>query len=143
MPNLVFAGTSVAYGGGKAVVFATAMDTQFGKIAELTQSVEAELSPLQKEMSKVIQLVAILATGLGVVFFLLGYFVGGLTLIEGFVFAVGIIVATFPRGCCRRSASRWPWASSGWPGATRSSRSSRRSRRSGAPRSSAPTRPAR
>ena len=98
MPNLVFAGTSVAYGGGKAVVFATAMATQFGKIAELTQSVESELSPLQKEMEKVVQLVAILAMGLGITFFLLGYYVAGLSLVEGFVFAVGIIVANVPEG---------------------------------------------
>ncbi|HEY3317850.1 MAG TPA: cation-transporting P-type ATPase [Coriobacteriia bacterium] len=98
MPNLVFAGTSVAYGGGKAAVYATGMHTQFGKIAQLTQSVKQELSPLQKQMEKVVQIVAILATGLGVLFFVLGYFVAGLTLIEGFVFAVGIIVALVPEG---------------------------------------------
>jgi potassium/sodium efflux P-type ATPase len=98
MPNLVFAGTSVAYGGGKALVFATGMLTQFGKIAELTQSVESELSPLQKEMGKITQLVAVIATSVGVVFFILGYFFGGLTLIEGFVFSVGIIVALVPEG---------------------------------------------
>jgi len=98
MPNLVFAGTSVAYGGGKAVVFATAMETQFGQIATLTQSVKEELSPLQKQMEKVVQLVAIIATGLGVAFFLLGTLVAKLTLIEGFVFAVGIIVANVPEG---------------------------------------------
>ena len=98
MPNLVFAGTTVAYGGGKAIAFATAMNTQFGKIAELTQSVEPELSPLQKEMNKVVQLVAILAMGLGISFFFLGYYVAGLSLMEGFVFAVGIIVANVPRG---------------------------------------------
>lgn len=98
LPNMVFAGTAVAYGRGKAVVTATGMETQFGKIAGLTQSVAEELSPLQKEMAKVTQLVAILATGLGIGFFLLGYFVGGLTLIEGFLFAVGIIVANVPEG---------------------------------------------
>ena len=98
MPNLVFAGTSVAYGGGKAVVYATAMDTQFGKIAELTQSVPSELSPLQKEMNKVTQTVAIIATGIGVSFFLLGYFFAGLELLPGFVFAIGIIVALVPEG---------------------------------------------
>jgi len=98
MPNLVFAGTSVAYGGGKAAVFATAMETQFGKIAELTQSVESELSPLQKEMGKITQLVAIIATSVGVVFFILGYFFGGLQPIEGFLFSVGIIVALVPEG---------------------------------------------
>jgi len=98
MPNLVFAGTSVAYGGGKAVVYATGMSTQFGRIAELTQSVEAELSPLQKEMEKVTQLVAVIAMSVGVLFFVLGYFVAGLELIEGFIFSVGIIVALVPEG---------------------------------------------
>lgn len=98
MPNLVFAGTSVAYGGGRAVVYATGMRTQFGKIAELTQSVEEQLSPLQKEMGKVTQAVAIIATVIGVVFFLLGYFVAGLDLIGGFVFCVGIVVALVPEG---------------------------------------------
>ena len=98
LPNAVFSGTSVAYGGGKAVVYATGMNTQFGKIAQLTQSVKEEPSPLQKEMVKVTQLVAMLAIGLGVLFFVLGYFVAGLSLIEGFVFAVGIIVANVPEG---------------------------------------------
>lgn len=98
MPNLVFAGTSVAYGNGRAVVYATGMQTQFGKIAQLTQSVKAELSPLQKEMERVVRVVAVLAIGLGVLFFVLGYFVAGLTLIEGFVFAIGIIVALVPEG---------------------------------------------
>lgn len=98
LPNLVFAGTSVASGSGKAIAFATGMETQFGKIAELTQSVEPELSPLQQEMGKVVQLVAVLAVGLGITFFILGYYFAGLSLIEGFLFAVGIIVANVPEG---------------------------------------------
>ena len=52
LPNLVFAGTSVAAGTGVAVVFATAMNSEFGKIAHLTQSVGDELSPLQLEMRR-------------------------------------------------------------------------------------------
>lgn len=98
MPNLVFAGTSVAYGGGRAIVFATAMQTQFGKIAELTQSVEEQLSPLQKEMDKVTQTVAIIAAAIGIVFFLLAVFVSKLPLIYGFIFCVGIVVALVPEG---------------------------------------------
>ncbi|MBA4370280.1 MAG: ATPase [Coriobacteriaceae bacterium] len=98
MPNLIFAGTSVAYGGGRAVVFATGMETQFGKIAEMTQSVEEQLSPLQKEMVKVTQIQATIATTIGVAFFLLGYFVGGLDLLEGFIFCIGIVVALVPEG---------------------------------------------
>src|SRR5512136_633254 len=53
LPNLVFAGTSVAAGRGQAVVFATGMETGFGKIAHLTQAVGEQLSPLQKEMGRV------------------------------------------------------------------------------------------
>lgn len=98
VPNLVFAGTSVAYGRGRAVVHATAMNTQFGRIATLTQGIGEELSPLQKQMVGVTRLVAALALGLGLVFFVLGYFVAGLTLVEGFLFAVGIIVANVPEG---------------------------------------------
>lgn len=98
MPNLVFAGTSVARGSGRAVVHATGMHTEFGKIAQLTQSVQAELSPLQKEMQKITQLVAFIATGVGITFFVLGYFWGGLELIAGFIFALGIIVALVPEG---------------------------------------------
>ncbi len=98
MPNLVFAGTTVAYGNGKALVYSIGMETQFGKIAELTQSVEVELSPLQKEMNKVVRLVAMLAFGLGITFFFLGYYVVGLTLTEGLLFAIGIIVANVPEG---------------------------------------------
>jgi magnesium-transporting ATPase (P-type) len=52
-PNLIFAGTNVAAGSGKAVIFATGMDTEFGKIARLTQETKEELSPLQREMKRV------------------------------------------------------------------------------------------
>jgi magnesium-transporting ATPase (P-type) len=62
-PNLVFAGTSVTAGTGKAVAFATGMNTEFGKIAQLTQSVGEELSPLQKEVNQLTKVVTILAVG--------------------------------------------------------------------------------
>jgi len=51
-PNLVFMSTSVAKGRGKAVVFTTGMDTQFGKIANLTQAIREETSPLHKEIER-------------------------------------------------------------------------------------------
>ncbi|MFH1736790.1 MAG: cation-transporting P-type ATPase, partial [Actinomycetota bacterium] len=98
IPNLVFAGTSVSYGSGRAVVFATGMKTEFGKIAQMTQAVKEEPSPLQKEMGKVTKLVGILAVCLGVLFFVLGYFIAGMTAASGFLFAVGIIVANVPEG---------------------------------------------
>jgi Ca2+-transporting ATPase len=98
MPNLVFAGTSVAYGSGKAVIFATGMNTEFGKIAKMTQDVKEEDSPLQKEMKNVTKVVAILAISIGLTFFFLGSFVAGMPLNTGFLFAIGIIVAMMPEG---------------------------------------------
>ena len=96
-PNIVFAGTSVTSGAGTAVVFATAMSTEFGKIAHLTQTVEAEPSPLQKETYRVTRIVAKLATGMGILFFIMGTLIGR-PFWENFLFAIGIIVANVPEG---------------------------------------------
>jgi Ca2+-transporting ATPase len=98
MPNLVFAGTSVAAGTGKAVVFATAMETEFGKIAGLTQSLGDELSPLQKEMVSVTRIVTIIAVSIGVFFFAAAALLAGITLFDSFIFAMGMIVAFVPEG---------------------------------------------
>jgi P-type Ca2+ transporter type 2C len=98
LPNLVFAGTIVASGTGKAVVFATGMRTEFGKIANLTQSVGDELSPLQKEMRTVTKVVTVLAVAIGIVFFGLAVLLARVTLAESFIFALGMIVAFVPEG---------------------------------------------
>jgi Ca2+-transporting ATPase len=98
LPNLVFAGTSVAAGTGKAVVVATGMDSEFGKIANLTQSLGDDLSPLQKEMGRVTRAVTVLAASIGVSFFILGVLVAGTNLADSFIFAMGMIVAFVPEG---------------------------------------------
>lgn len=95
--NILLAGTSVVSGQAKAVVFATGMHTEFGKIAHLTQDTREVLSPLQKEIARLSRLVALLALGLGVTFFLIGQFLG-LTFWHNFLFAIGIIVANVPEG---------------------------------------------
>ncbi len=77
LPNLVYAGTTVAAGTGRAVVFATGMNTDFGKIAHLTQTVGEELSPLQKEMARVTRTITIQAVAIGVFFFILAIFLAG------------------------------------------------------------------
>jgi len=61
IPNLIFAGTSVAAGMGKAVVIATGMSTEIGKITYLTQTVKEESSPLQKEVNRLSKLIAVIA----------------------------------------------------------------------------------
>ena len=98
IPNLVFASTSVAAGTGKAIVFATGMETEFGKIAHLTQTVEEELSPLQKEMALATKIVTAIAVGVGLLFFVLAITVARVSLAESFIFAMGMVVAFVPEG---------------------------------------------
>ncbi|MBC7232251.1 MAG: cation-transporting P-type ATPase [Chloroflexi bacterium] len=98
LPNLVFAGTNVAAGTGKAVVFATAMDTEFGKIAHFTQALEEEPSPLQQEMSNVTKIVTLVAVSVGLIFFVLAAALVGINLAESFIFSLGMIVAFVPEG---------------------------------------------
>lgn len=97
-PNLVFTGTNVAAGAGKAVVFATGMSTEFGKIAGLTQSQKEELSPLQKELGRLTKMVSFIAVGMGVFFFVAAILVAKTKVAESFIFAMGMIVAFVPEG---------------------------------------------
>jgi magnesium-transporting ATPase (P-type) len=98
LSHLVFAGTSVASGDGKAIVTATGMETAFGKIARLTQSLGEEPSPLQREMVRVTRAVSLLATSIGALFFALAILVAGVDPTTGFLFAMGMIVAFVPEG---------------------------------------------
>lgn len=98
-PNLIFAGTSVASGTGRAVVYGTGMLTQFGRIANLTQSIAEEPSPFQKELKHVTKLITFAAFGIGAIVFIVGYTTDiGLSLEKLFLFTLGIIVATIPEG---------------------------------------------
>ncbi|MBI2529068.1 MAG: cation-transporting P-type ATPase [Candidatus Rokubacteria bacterium] len=96
--ELLFAGTAAVAGGGTFVVSATGMRTEIGGIAGLTQSVPEEPSPLQREMVRVTRLVTLLAVGFGAGFFVLGMATRALTAGEGFLFALGVIVANVPEG---------------------------------------------
>jgi len=59
--NMVFTGTSVTYGRGKAVVVLTGMNTEFGKIAEQVATVETEETPLEKRTSEIGKWLGIIA----------------------------------------------------------------------------------
>jgi potassium/sodium efflux P-type ATPase len=98
MPNLIFAGTSVAAGMGKAVVIATGMSTEIGKIAYLTQTVKEELSPLQKEVNRISKLIAAISVVTGFIFFFVGLVFTKMTLVASAMFAIGIILANVPQG---------------------------------------------
>ncbi len=97
-PNLVFAGTSVVSGTGKAVVYATGMLTQFGRIVRLTQAVREEPSRLQQEMSHLTRTISLIALGLGAIVFTVGITDVQMGINEAFILALGIIVAAIPEG---------------------------------------------
>jgi sodium/potassium-transporting ATPase subunit alpha len=95
--NVLLAGTSMVSGRGRAVVFATGMHTQFGKIAYLTQAAGEAVSPLRAEIEHLSRWIGILAVLIGVLFFVVGRF-SGVPFWNAFIFAIGIIVAMVPEG---------------------------------------------
>lgn len=98
IPNMVFAGTNVVSGVGQAIVSATGMETEFGKIAHLTQSVREECSPLQREMAHVTRVVSAIAIVVGLIFFALAILFAGMDLAQSLIFMMGMIVAFVPEG---------------------------------------------
>jgi magnesium-transporting ATPase (P-type) len=98
LPNVTYAGTTVAAGTGRERVFATGMATEFGTIAHLTQTVGEELSPLQKEMKRVTKTISLLAISIGAFLFILGVLLAGTDPAQSFSFAMGIIVAFVSEG---------------------------------------------
>ncbi len=95
--NIALAGTSVVSGQARAVVYATGMRTEFGKIAHLTQTAGEASSPLQREIARLSRIVTALATGMGIAMFFIGEALG-LPTWENLLFAIGIIVANVPEG---------------------------------------------
>jgi sodium/potassium-transporting ATPase subunit alpha len=95
--NILLAGTSMVSGQAKAVVFATGMHTEFGKIAHLTQTGGQTVSPLRQEVAHLSRVIVILAVLIGLIFFAIGQVIG-VAFWENFIFAIGIIVAMVPEG---------------------------------------------
>ncbi len=95
--KVLLAGTTLVAGEGKAVVFATGMRTEFGRIAHLTQTTPKAESPLQREIARLSRWIALLALVLGVLFFFIGD-AAGLPFWDKFLFAIGIVVANVPEG---------------------------------------------
>jgi sodium/potassium-transporting ATPase subunit alpha len=95
--NILLAGTSMVSGRARAVVFATGMQTQFGKIAYLTETAGEPVSPLRTEIEHLSRWIGILAVLIGVLFFVVGRLTG-VPFWNAFIFAIGIIVAMVPEG---------------------------------------------
>jgi P-type Ca2+ transporter type 2C len=95
--NCVFMGTSVVNGSGRAVVFATGLATEFGRIYRLTAEMPQEDSPLQREVTVMARRVAVVAIAAGVGLFGLRALVSD-SVIGSLVFALGVMVALVPEG---------------------------------------------
>ena len=96
--DLVFSGASCVGGEARALVFATGMRTELGRIAALSQRVEEELSPLEVQVRRVAWLIALVAVVAGILFLPIGWLAAGLPLRDSFIFAIGLIVANVPEG---------------------------------------------
>ncbi len=93
--NLGFAGTAVTYGRGRAVVVATGMQTEFGKIAQLLQTVETGRTPLQENLDRVGSKLAYAAFAIVGVIVVLGLWRGE-PFLEMLIFGVALAVAVVP-----------------------------------------------
>jgi P-type Ca2+ transporter type 2C len=100
--NTVFSGTAATYGRGRAVVVATGMSTQMGRIAGLLHETRTESTPLQKELARVGKLLGMVVVGIAIVM------IGTIILVEevrGFsalfdvlILGVALAVAAVPEG---------------------------------------------
>lgn len=96
--DLIFSGTICTQGEARAVVFATGMGTELGRIAALTERAESDESPLERQVRRVAWLIAAIAAVTAIAFMPLALFVAGLSLADSVVFAVGLLVGNVPEG---------------------------------------------
>ncbi|MBS7288608.1 MAG: calcium-transporting P-type ATPase, PMR1-type [Candidatus Freyarchaeota archaeon] len=95
--NMAYMGTVVARGRGVGVVVATGMNTEFGRVAALVQTVKEEETPLQRRMGELggkLGLAAVLACG---IIFLAGL-MRGIEILKIFLASVSLAVAVVPEG---------------------------------------------
>ncbi|MCL2343943.1 MAG: calcium-translocating P-type ATPase, PMCA-type [Firmicutes bacterium] len=100
--NMVYMGSTVAYGRGTAVITATGMDTEMGKIANILETAESGQTPLQKRLSQLSKILTYLVTGICAFIFVVGILeagkVTGTILLDRFMIAVSLAVAAIPEG---------------------------------------------
>jgi Ca2+-transporting ATPase len=104
--NMVYMGTSATYGRGTAIITATGMQTELGRIAQLIQEVEADQTPLQRRMAEVGKVMFWAAVAVAVLAFIIGalesLFIAELSFTSQvntiLLNAVAIAVAVVPEG---------------------------------------------
>jgi len=95
--NMVFSGCSVTYGTATAVVTATGMDTEMGKIANLLDGEENTLTPLQRKLAQLGKYLGIVALAACGVIFVVGL-ANDIPVLEIFMTAVSLAVSAIPEG---------------------------------------------
>ncbi len=109
--NMLYSGSTVVYGRGKAVICDTGMDTEMGKIANALTLAEKEQTPLQKKMAELSRFLTKLVIGICVLVFIIGIvqsvFLSGRTFswamlgeegLDTFIAAIALAVAAIPEG---------------------------------------------
>ncbi|MDE6471021.1 MAG: cation-translocating P-type ATPase [Eubacterium sp.] len=106
--NMCYMGSNVVYGHGKAVVVATGMDTEMGKIADALATAEKGETPLQIKLNQLSKILSILVLGICVFIFafdvIRSIVVGGTdaitfnSVLDTFMVAVSLAVAAIPEG---------------------------------------------
>ena len=94
--NMVFSGSLVTYGRATALVTATGMQTELGKIAALMNATQQRKTPLQENLNKFSERLAIGIMIISGIVFLLSIFRSGMTVMDSLMFAVALAVAAIP-----------------------------------------------
>ena len=95
--NMVFSGCSITYGTATAIVTATGMDTEMGKIANLLDNEEEGQTPLQKKLAHLGKYLGVLALACCAIIFVVGLS-NGIPALEIFMTAVSLAVSAIPEG---------------------------------------------
>jgi len=104
--NMMYMGSTVVYGRGKAVVTGTGMNTEMGKIAGALAQAEEEETPLQIKLGQLSKFLTVLVMGICAIIFAVSLFraagteagITGMTMLDTFMVAVSLAVAAIPEG---------------------------------------------
>lgn len=104
--NMIYMGSTVVYGRGKAVITGTGMNTEMGKIADALSQAKDEETPLQIKLNQLSKILTVLVVGICAVIFAVGLFranmtpegITGDTILSTFMVAVSLAVAAIPEG---------------------------------------------
>ncbi|MCB9813530.1 MAG: cation-transporting P-type ATPase [Pseudomonadales bacterium] len=96
--NMAYSGTLVIEGKLTAIVVATGMNTELGKIATLLQDTQSEPTPLEEQLEKLGKLLSSILIGMVLIVLFLNVFVRGENLLEAILEAVALAIAAVPEG---------------------------------------------